>query len=126
MFKKYSHENWGLRPVVVLDLEVGEEDDGGVGGEEDEDVPGAVQVGEAHTRPPVLNVQSGYWQDQHHDAVTKVKSSHHVSPCWLYYSLPGTKDSIVDPASDGHAPLDKSQIFRHVYKMFINGTLSPL
>ena len=70
MFKKYSHENWGLRPVVVLDLEVGEEDDGGVGGEEDEDVPGAVQVREAHTRPPVVNLQSGYWQDQHHDAVT--------------------------------------------------------
>ena len=75
MFKKYSHENWGLRPVVVLDLEVGEEDDGGVGGEEDEDVPGAVQVGEAHTGPPVVNVQSGYWQDQHHNALTKVKSS---------------------------------------------------
>lgn len=66
------HENWGLRPVVVLDLEVGEEDDGGVGGEEDEDVPGAVQVGEAHTGPP------------------------------------GTKDSIVDPASDGHAPEDNT------------------
>ena len=47
-----SLENWGLCPVVVLDLEVGEEDDGGVGGEEDEDVPRPVQVGETHARPP--------------------------------------------------------------------------
>ena len=41
-----------LRLDVVLDLEEGEEDDCGVGGEEDEDVPGAVQVREAHRRPP--------------------------------------------------------------------------
>jgi hypothetical protein len=38
---------------VVLDLEVGEQDDGGVGGQEDEDVPGAVQVGQPHTRPEI-------------------------------------------------------------------------
>ena len=42
-----------LRLHVVLDLEVGEEDDGGVGGEEDEDVPGPVEVGETHACPPV-------------------------------------------------------------------------
>ena len=41
-----------LRLHVVLDLEVGEEDDGGVGGEEDEDVPGAVEVGESYAGPP--------------------------------------------------------------------------
>jgi len=45
-------ENWGLCSVVVLDLEVCKEDDGGVGGEEDEDVPRPVQVGETHARPP--------------------------------------------------------------------------
>jgi len=45
-------EDGGLRLDVVLDLEEGEEDDSGVGGEEDEDVPGAVEVGEAHRGPP--------------------------------------------------------------------------
>ena len=47
-----SLENWGLCPVVVLDLEVGEEDDGGVGCKEDEDVPRPVQVRETHACPP--------------------------------------------------------------------------
>ena len=51
-FQIDSLENWCLCPVVVLDLEVGEEDDGGVGGEEDEDVPSPVQVGETHAGPP--------------------------------------------------------------------------
>ena len=45
-------EDGGLRLDVVLDLKEGEEDDGGVGGEEDEDVPGTMEVGEAHGRPP--------------------------------------------------------------------------
>ena len=40
-----------LARVVVLDVEVGEEDDAGVRGEEDEDVPEAVQVGEAEAGP---------------------------------------------------------------------------
>ena len=52
MIEKDSLENWGLCSVVVLDLEVCEEDDGGVGGEEDEDVPRPVQVGETHACPP--------------------------------------------------------------------------
>ena len=38
---------------MVLDLEVGEEDDGGVGGQEDEDMPGTVQVREPNTRPEI-------------------------------------------------------------------------
>ena len=53
MFDQNSLENWGLCSVVVLDLEVCKEDDGGVGGEEDEDVPGPVEVGETHACPPV-------------------------------------------------------------------------
>lgn len=57
-----------LCSVVVLDFEVCEEDDGGVGGEEDEDVPSTVEVREPHTCPP------------------------------------GAKDSVIDPAGDGHAP----------------------
>ena len=52
MIEKDSLENWGLCSVVVLDLEVCEEDDGGIGGEEDEDVPRPVQVGETHACPP--------------------------------------------------------------------------
>ena len=51
MFDQNSLENWGLCSVVVLDLEVCKEDDGGVGGEEDEDVPDTVEVGEAHPGP---------------------------------------------------------------------------
>ena len=47
-----SLENWGLCPVVVLDLKVGEEDDGGVRCKEDEDVPRPMQVGETHACPP--------------------------------------------------------------------------
>ena len=38
---------------VVLDVEVGEEDDCGVGGQEDEDVPGTVEVREPHRHPHV-------------------------------------------------------------------------
>ena len=53
MFKQNSLENWGLCSVVVLDLEVCKEDDGGVGGEEDEDVPSTVEVREPHTCPPI-------------------------------------------------------------------------
>ena len=66
MFYKYSHENWGLRPVVVLDLEVGEEDDGGVGAQEDEYVPTAVQVREPDTGPELAKepVHSLYIQKQ--------------------------------------------------------------
>ena len=36
---------------VVDDITVSEEDDGAVGGEEDEDVPDSVEVGEADTGP---------------------------------------------------------------------------
>ena len=46
-------EERGLPRLVVLDLEVGEEDDGGVGGQEDEDMPGTVQVREPNTRPEI-------------------------------------------------------------------------
>ena len=50
--KKSSLEKRCLCSVVVLDFEVCKEDDGGVGGEEDEDVPGPVQVGETNACPP--------------------------------------------------------------------------
>ena len=50
--KKSSLEKRCLCSVVVLDFEVCKEDDGGVGGEEDEDVPRPVQVGETHACPP--------------------------------------------------------------------------
>ena len=36
---------------MVHDIAVGKEDDGAVGGEEDEDVPDTVKVGEANTCP---------------------------------------------------------------------------
>ena len=45
-------KDWCVRLNVVLDFKVCEENDGGVGGEEDEDVPGAVEVGEADAGPP--------------------------------------------------------------------------
>ena len=56
--KKSSLEKRCLCSVVVLDFEVCEEDDGGVGGEEDEDVPSTVEVREPHTCPPIRQVLS--------------------------------------------------------------------
>ena len=46
-----SHETGNLVRLVIDDIAVCEEDDGAVGGEEDEDVPDSVEVGEAHTGP---------------------------------------------------------------------------
>jgi hypothetical protein len=38
---------------MVLDLKVCKEDNGRVGGQEDEDMPGTVQVGQSNTRPKI-------------------------------------------------------------------------
>ena len=50
-FISHSLDDRLLAGVVVLDVEVGEEDDAGVRGQEDEDVPEAVQVREAEPGP---------------------------------------------------------------------------
>ena len=47
----HSLDHGLLVGVVVLDVEVGEEDDAGVRGQEDEDVPEAVEVREAEPGP---------------------------------------------------------------------------
>jgi len=44
---------------VVLDLKECEEDDGSVGGQEDENVPGAVQVRQSNTRPEITEHSRG-------------------------------------------------------------------
>ena len=45
--------------VVVLDVEVREQDDARVGGQEDEHVPEAVQVGEAEVLPDLAHEPGG-------------------------------------------------------------------
>ena len=45
------HEYWKLVWPVINHVAVGKEDNGAVGGEEDEDVPDSVEVGEADTDP---------------------------------------------------------------------------
>ncbi len=49
---------------MVLDLEVGEENNGGVGGEEDEDVPGPVQVRQSNSRPEITEHSERKHQNQ--------------------------------------------------------------
>jgi hypothetical protein len=54
IFYIYTEPEQGcLAGLMVLDLEVGEENNGGVGGEEDEDVPGPVQVRQPNSRPEI-------------------------------------------------------------------------
>ena len=45
------HEYWKLLWPVINDVAVSEENNGTVGGEEDEDVPDSVEVREAHIGP---------------------------------------------------------------------------
>ena len=45
------HEYWKLVRHVIYNVTVGEEDNGTVGGEKDEDVPDSMKVGEADTGP---------------------------------------------------------------------------
>ncbi len=54
LFCIYTEPEQGcLAGLMVLDLEVGEENNGGVGGEEDKDVPGTVQVRQPNSRPEI-------------------------------------------------------------------------
>jgi hypothetical protein len=54
LFYAYTEPEQGcLAGLMVLDLKVGEENNGGVGGEEDEDVPGPVQVRQPNSRPEI-------------------------------------------------------------------------
>ena len=60
---------------MIHDIAVGEEDDAAVGGEEDEDVPDPVQVGEADTGPvgaeePVMDQSHLTCLDQSEPSIT--------------------------------------------------------
>ncbi len=70
LFYIYTEPEQGsLAGLMVLDLEVGEENNGGVGGQEDEDVPGPVQVRQPNSRPEITE-QSG----QKHQNEKRIKS----------------------------------------------------
>jgi hypothetical protein len=70
LFYNYIEPEQGcLAGLMVLDLEVGEENNGGVGGEEDEDVPGPVQVRQPDTRPEIT---------EHSEAKTPASGVHQV------------------------------------------------
>ena len=86
-FSLCSLDDWLLVGVVVLDVEVCEEDDAGVGGEEDEDVPEAVEVGEPQPRPEPAQ------QPVRHPAQHRGHPQHCKSTWFIVFSAAGTKMS---------------------------------
>ena len=68
---------------MLLHVEVCEEDYGRIGGEEDEDVPGAVQVGEADGRPELTEKPQGVSLDM------RDKSPFSRQEAWVKWSPVG-------------------------------------
>ena len=83
---------------MIHDVAVGEEDDAAVGGEEDEDVPDPVQVGEAHTSP--VGAEEPVMDQSHLTCLDQSQSSIQVT--WLVLTNQSPVLPVVDPGGERH------------------------
>ena len=84
-------DDWRLPLHVVLDLEVSKEDDSSIAGQEDENVPGSVKVGEP-------------WQ------VFIVDIIQYETVLPTYRGPPRAEQAVIDPASNGQAPQEDGPV----------------
>ena len=106
---------------MVNNITVGEQYNGGIGGEEDQNMPDPVQVGEAHTRPvgaeePVIDPGSESHADDANTSLTKVNYSPVLLLLQLHRHQPYAGDGQQHQAEGIHGLVTKNdKCFSEVY-----------